>query len=268
MSEPRLKTSKEADMGLINYGANEFSVEELEEMFNEEFEQDATPPATEDATPQTVTENTTVDAGTSNTQINNDVTTTKAFAKRLRESTDKARREEREAIAKALGYESYDSMLKKKEQDVITDKGYDATELSPIIDEIVKNRLENDPRMQELAELKSKQVKEFGKRELAEISELTNGEITSLEQLPREVLESWKTEGSLVSAYMKHEGGKLVRKIKSEQGKGTTAHLSTPGGTTPQETTKRPLTAHERNQWKFFNPGMSDEELDKIRVDN
>lgn len=254
-------------MGLINYGANEFSVEELEEMFNEEFEQDATPPATDDTSP---TEEGTDGNQTSNTgtEVNEPkVTQTKAFAKRLRESTDKARREEREAIAKSLGYESYDAMLKKREQDVITNKGYDANEISPIVDEIVKSRLDNDPRMLELAELKAQQVKEFGKKELAEISELTGGEITSLEQLPREVLESWKTEGSLVSAYMKHEGGNLIRKIRSEGSKGTTAHLSTPGGSTPQNPAKRPLTAAEKQQWKFFNPGMSDEELNKIRVD-
>ena len=39
-----------------------------------------------------------------------DVTKTQAFAKRLRESTDKARNEERESIAKELGYASYKEM--------------------------------------------------------------------------------------------------------------------------------------------------------------
>ena len=66
---------------------------------------------------------------------------------------------------------------------------------------------------------------------------------------------------------MKHEGVKLIRKRKSEQSKGTTAHLATPSGSSPGELTTRPLSKAERNQWKFFNPGMTEEELDKIRVD-
>ena len=240
------------------FGANDFTVEELEELFNEDEEQEATPPAETNQNPPEVDEST--DTGKS------DVTTTKAFAKRLRESTDKARREERDSIAKSLGYESYDDMQKKRERKLLDDKGIDPEEVSPVIDEIVKQRLDNDPRMARLAELEAQQVKEFGKKELAEITKLTGGKITSLSQLPREVIELWTKKGSLVKAYMEVEGVNLVNSIRSEQSKGSTDHLANPSGEVPAQPKTRLLTTEEKHMWKAFYPNMTDEELNKKTI--
>lgn len=245
------------------FGANEFTAEELEALFQDDEPQQETPPATENGTDDTTTENTS-ETGTETTSA---VDTTKAFAKRLKESTDKARREEREAIAKSLGYESYDAMQKKREQDLLDSKGLDAEDVSPVIDEIVKQRLDNDPRMARLAELESQQVKEFGKKELAEISKLTGGKITSFSQLPREVIDLWTKKGSLVKAYMEVEGVNLVNSIRSEQSKGSTEHLANPSGSLPSQAKKRHLTNEEKNMWKAFHPHMSDEELNKKMID-
>ena len=249
-------------MDPTNYGANEFTVEELEELFRDDDTQQETPPVNNDVNTPQSSQNAT-ETGTESS-----VTTTQAFSRRLKESTDKARREEREAIAKSLGYESYDDMQKKREQELYNSKGLDPADVSPIVEEIVKTRLENDPRMLELENLRSAQVKEFGKRELAEITRLTNGEITSLSQLPREVIELWKKKGSLKSAYMELEGEKLITRIRSEQSKGTTSHMNLPGSSSNADSKKRPLTSEEKRVWKFFNPTMSDEELSKITVDN
>lgn len=242
-------------------GVNELTAEELEELLNSEFEQDP-PTAGNDNS----------DEGDNNDQNAGDnkgsnVETTKAFATRLKESTDKARREERESIAKSLGYESYEQMLKEKENKILKDGGLNPDDVSPVVDQIVNERLKNDPRLLELEELKKVKAKEFAKEELAKITELTNGEITSLNQLPREVIELWKKKGSLKSAYLELEGEKLITKIRGAQSKGSTDHLASPGGTNPGKTTKRHLTAEEKQRWKFFNPGMTDEELNKKLID-
>lgn len=253
MTEPRLKTLIGVIMNPTTHGANEFTVDELEELFRDDEAQQETPPAT----------------GTENPQEDdkNDVTSTQTFARRLKESTDKARKEERENIAKSLGYESYDDMQKKRERELLDSKGLDAEDVSPVIDEIVKQRLDNDPRMARLAELEAKQVKEFGKQELAEINKLTGGKITSLSQLPREVVDLWAKKGSLVKAYMEVEGVNLVNSIRSEQSKGTTEHLANPSGGVPATPTKRHLTAEEKAMWKAFHPQMTDEELNKKMID-
>lgn len=261
MSETRLKTLQEAIMPGID-GANEFTVAELELLFNGELEQE-TPPAAEETGAQT-------DEGEGKEQkpAEPEVDKTKAFAKRLKESTDKVRQEEREAIAKSLGYESYEQMIKERETKKLEEKGIDPEQGSEVINELVKQRIEADPRIKELEEYRKQRVKEFGERELAEINKLTNGEITSLAQLPKEVIDLWKTKGSLKAAYLELEGEKLITKIRSEQSKGSTGHLQNPSGGTPGQDTKRLLTDKEKAIWKQFHPHMTDDELNKMTVDN
>ncbi len=239
-------------------GAMEFSPEELEELFKDDA-QPETPPVegTETPPPTQATEGNGTETKTEG------IENSKAFAKRLREKTEQVRNEEREAIAKSLGFDSYADMQSKREKKLIEDKGLDPEQVNPIVDELVKKRLDSDPRMRELESLRAKQVQEFGKKELAEVTELTGGEVTSLAQLPKEVIELWKQTGSLKSAYLSIKGEELIRKARSEQSKGSTQHLQNPSGTVKQPGKERPLTAEEKKVWKFFNPSLTDEELDK-----
>ena len=239
---------------------NEFTAAELEELFSDESQSESsqTKQTTEPQKDETSTEPKKEEAG--------EVDKTKAFAKRLKESTDKARQEERDAIAKSLGYESYEDLQKNREKKIIEEKGLDPEQASEAINEIVKKRLDDDPRMKELDELKKQRVKEFGEKELAEISKLTNGEITKFSQLSKEVIDLWTKKGSLKSAYMELEGEKLINKIRGEQSKGSTSHLANPSGTGGEQT-KRSLTDQEKAIWKRFNPRMTEEELSKITVD-
>lgn len=243
-------------------GANEFSVAELEQLFNSELEQ-ATPPAGKETEAQN-----NGSEGKEQKPAETDVDKTKAFAHRLKESTDKARQEEREAIAKSLGYETYDQLIKERESKKLEEKGIDPEQGSAVIDELVKQRIEADPRIKELEEYRKQRVKEFGERELAEITKLTGGEITSLAQLPKEVIDLWKTKGSLKAAYLELEGAKLITKIRSEQSKGSTGHLQNPSGGTPGQDNKRLLTDKEKAVWRQFHPHMTDDELNKMTVDN
>ena len=244
-------------------GANEFTLEELEELFNGETQQE-TPPAEETTDPQT-------DVQTGNEEDakapeTNNVEHTKAFAKRLRESTEKARNEEREAIAKNFGYVSYEAMMQERQQQLIKDKGLDPEDVSPIVEELVKQRINDDPRMKELESFRKQNIAQYAQSELKQISELTGGQITRLDQLPKSVIDAWRQKGSLISAYMELEGVNLVNRIRSEQSKGTTSHMATPGANTPPPSNTRPLNDDEKRMWRLFNPNITEEELSKKTV--
>ena len=234
------------------YGVDDESLKELEALFSDDVQQENSPTATDDTEPGKV-ESKPVDQ-------------TKAFAKRLAEEKAKAVNEERESIAKSLGYNSFDELQKSRERKTFEDKGLDPDEVSPIVEELVNQRINNDPRMKELEAYRAKQVEEFGKRELADITKLTGGEITKLEQLPKEVIDLWKTKGSLKAAYLELKGEELILKARNEQNKGSTSHLSSAAGTAGADGKTRPLTQEEKKLWKFFNPNMTDEELNKKLV--
>lgn len=242
----------------MDIDVNELSAEEIDSLFADDEEESLPQESTTSEQPA----NSEVETKTES------VDQTKAFAKRLRESTDKARKEEREAIAKQFGYESYEDMQKKREQDLYNEKGLDPEQVSPLVDEIVKQRLESDPRIKELEKFRAQEIKEFGKRELAEITKLTGGKVTSLSQISKDVIDLWQKKGSLKSAYLELEGEKLINDMRSEQSKGSTAHMHAPSGQGSDTSNKRHLTNDEKAYWRFFNPNMTDEELNNKMVDN
>lgn len=238
-----------------NPGDNTFTVEEIESLFAVKDAQ-TTPPATEE------TSNTAPQPATDDS-----IEKTQAFARRLKEKSDQIRNEERESIAKGLGYTSYEDMIKTREKQMLEDKGLDPDEVSPIVEELVQKRLNDDPRLKELENYRAKQVEEFGKRELAEITKLTGGQVTKLEQLPAAVIEEWKKTGSLKKAYLTIEGENLIMKANSEQNRGTTEHMRTVSGSGSTPSGKRHLTPEEKRMWKLFNPHLTDEEINKKMTD-
>ena len=240
-------------------GANEFSVEEIEAFLTDDKAD--TPPAEKPETPPATQPG---DAEKQKT-----IETTKAFAARLKEKSDAVRAEERETIAKSLGYESYDKMLKEKETNLLKEKGLDPEEVTPIVEELVKKRLAEDPRLKELDTFKQQKIQEWAKQELIELSTLTGGKISKMEDVPKHVIERWKTKGSLKAAYLELEGEKLIKEMQSGQNRSTTNHLNSPQGipVAPNAADKRPFTPKEKEIYKVFNPNVTDEELNKMLKD-
>lgn len=230
-------------------GANEFSMEELESLFKETAQE--TPPA-EDG------KNSTETPPTNETE---DVTKTQSFARRLKEEKEKAYKEAQNEIAASLGYSSYDELRKHKQNQLLEEKGLDPELVNPVVDEIVKKRLAEDPRMKELEELKQRQITEFAKKELEDVNKLAGTNFASLEEVPKDVIEDWKKTGSLKKSYINLHGEELILKARSEASKGSTTHLNNPSGAAPEGKAKRHLTDEEKRLWKFFNPNMTDEEL-------
>jgi hypothetical protein len=257
-------------MFISGIDANEITMEDIEDFLNSDGAATSTANDAENDTASTENPPATQPNGNANTQS---VTETQAFAHRLKEATSKARNDERENIAKSFGYESYAEMQKAREQSLLRDKGLDPEDATPIIEEIVKRRLAEDPRLKELESLEQERRNNWAKKELDELRELTGGRISKIEDVPKEVLELWKTKGSLKGAYIELHGEKLIREMQSgiarEQSKGSTDHLNAPQGTPPASTNsnKRPFTQKEREIYKLFNPDVTDEELSKMMKD-
>ena len=187
----------------------------------------------------------------------------KAFSIRLNE--------EREKIAKEAGFESYEDMRKKRELKKIEEKGLDPEVTSPLIDDLVKQRLEQDPRIKEYEELKKKEeereFKEWCDKEVKQLSSLTDGKIKSLSDVPQDVVKLSEKTGSLKSAYLQLHGEELIAQMKlkqtSQESRGTTDHLAQVKEGTSATGKTRPLTSEERRAYKMINRNITEEELDK-----
>lgn len=247
-------------------GANEITIKDIEDFLNGEGA--ATPAANEEnkgneSSPATQPNN---GDGTNPATV----TETQAFAHRLKEATSKVRNEERESIAKSLGYESYADMQAKREAEMLEEKGLDPEAVSPVVEQLVQKRLAEDPRLQELDAYRQERVNAWAKKELTELGELTGGKISKMEDVPKDVIELWKTKGTLKGAYLELYGEKLIREmqigITSGQNRSTTSHMTSPRGipTPANNSNRRPFTAKEREVYKLFNPGVTDEQLSKM----
>lgn len=251
-------------------GANEVTIKDIEDFLDGKWA--ATPAANVNEGSPDVSPDVSTDTSENTPVETTPVTETQAFAHRLKEATNKARNEERETIAKSLGYESYADMQAKREAELFRDKGLDPEEVSPIVDEIVQKRLAEDPRMQELDSYKAERMNAWGKQQLAELKELTDGKIATMADVPNDVLELWKTKGSLKAAYIELHGEALIRETRSSvasgQNRGSTRHMNSPQGTpAPMGSNKRPFTAEEKAVYKMFNPDVTDEQLNKMYKD-
>ena len=239
------------------FGDNDFSAEEIDRLFADDEQE--TPPAD-----NTLTDN--GGQGEKSNETKTEIDTTKAFSKRLKESTAKAVSAEREAIAKQFGYDSYDTMMASRDSKKLEEKGLSPEDVLPIVNEMVDERIKNDPRMKELDEVRNSKLEAYGKQELQSISELTNGQISKFEQLPKDTIELWKKTGSLKQAYLALHGEEIIKQTRNNDAKGSMSHLNSPDGSAAGDTTKRPLTASEKAMYKFFNKNISDDELNKITV--
>lgn len=248
-------------MLINNEGANEITIEDIEAFLNGDGAE--TPPAEDkEKTPP---------AAQPGAEPKPVVNETQAFAHRLRDATAKARNEERDNIAKELGYKDYADMQKSKEADILKAQGLDPEEVAPVVEQLLQKRLNEDPRLKELEAFRQVKIKEWATKELEELKTLTGGKISKIEDVPKEVIELWKKgpKGSLKAAYLELEGEALIRQmqtsIASGQSKGSTNHLSSPPGTpNVGNDNLRPMTEKEKSVYKLFNPNVTEEQLSKI----
>lgn len=258
---------------MFENSANEPTIKDIEDFLNDR--QAVSLAAENDESSPDNQPNTETNASVENTETTkSDVTDTQIFARRLKEATTKVRNEERESIAKSLGYESYADMQSKREAELLKEKGLDPDDVTPVVEQLVEKRIADDPRLKELDALKQERMNAWAQKELAELNEFTDGKITKLSDVPEDVIELWKTKGSLKSAYIELHGEELIKEIRSgtmsAQNRSTTKHLQSPAGTPSPafKEQRRPFTQQEKDIYKLFNPDVTEEQLSKMYKTN
>lgn len=187
---------------------------------------------------------------------------TKNMSQRINTVRAKTEKETQDKVAKELGYESYEAMKKAQTDKLITEHGYDPTDLEKVIAPIVEKRFESDPRFKELEVIKQRDRKIYVEEQLKAINESTGQELKVSDlSKDKEVLDLWGRGIELEQAYYAIHGKSVVSTIASKIQSGTMTHL-TPGSSN-SGTKRRVLTDEEKGIWKALHPDITDEELSK-----
>lgn len=187
---------------------------------------------------------------------------TKAVSNRINEVKIKTERDTKDAIAKELGYDSYEALQKSKERDILKEAGLNDEDIEPIIQKLVDKRFAEDPRMKRLEEIEAKEKAIFVKDQLKDINKFAGTNFKDVKELPNEVLVMWEKTGNLKQAYLAVQGEAIISKSLAGNHNGSLAHLANPGtnGTGVKE---RPLTEEEKDIWRMTIPDITEEELNK-----
>ena len=196
------------------------------------------------------------------TEDNNDDTSnmTETMTKRINKVREKAEREAKEAVAKELGYDSYDEIKKTKEKQLIKDSGYDPEELEAVLEPILKQRLSEDPRLKKLEEIENMEKEKYIQSQLDAIHQ-TTGQKFKLEDLGQETLDLWSKGVDLEKAFYATQGKTIITKGLSSLQTGSLNHLATGSGAGSVKT--RRLTEDEKDIWRSIMPDITEEELAK-----
>lgn len=192
---------------------------------------------------------------------------TKAVSKRINAVREKTEQETQNKIAKELGYNSYEELLKASEKKLVKEAGLDETDTEDLVNKLVEKRLANDPRMKRLEEYESRDKQNFVNSQLQEINELTGSEFKDVSELPEDTLKMWEKTGNLKQAYLATYGESLLTKRKVVNN-GSTNHMaqSSVGNTTEK---RRGLTAKERDIYKsVLGDYITEDELSKLTLPN
>lgn len=188
---------------------------------------------------------------------------TKAFSKRLKEATEKARAEEREKIAQSYGYESWEVFNKAQTDSKLLDNGLDPETVRPVLENLIKS----DPRY--LEGIKYKEEKEkleseiWANNELQRMNAKYGTKISSINDLDSETIRLWNNGLSLEKAYASQHFDELQKSIientKSSMGSGKD-HLNDTTGSSAT-TTNKTVSDAEMRIFKRINPDMSEDEI-------
>lgn len=191
---------------------------------------------------------------------------TKAVSKRINEVRAKTERDTRESVAKQLGYESYEAMMKESEKKVIKEAGLDEEDVESVVSKIVEQRFANDPRLKKLEDYEAREKQMFVTSQLSEVNKLSGKNYTAIDQLPEDTLKLWEQIGDLKKAYLATQGEELLRGKRAAT-PSDTKHLSDSSqSANPSGSGTRKLTEDEKKLYKRINPYITDEELSKKTI--
>lgn len=190
---------------------------------------------------------------------------TQRVTNRINEVRRKTEHEVEERIAKQQGYNSYDEMLKAQEHKTFEEHGYDPDDLEKLLAPILEKRIANDPRFKKLEAYEQAEKNKYIENQLAEINKVSSNKYKSVNDLPQETLDLWSKGVDLEKAFLVTAGTDILNKRYSNTNKGSVEHMKEPESTTTVRT--RGLTEDEKNMYRHFMPGITEEELAKKTIE-
>lgn len=189
------------------------------------------------------------------------VDATKAFSERLNVERSRITDEIHQETAQSFGYKTWDEFQKASKEKLITDAGLEPDKVNPVIDKIVAQHpsviaaKEQAEQTAEATRIKSEADALFA------INEKFKTELTSVDDLDEATLALYKKGVPLDKAYIaEHLDDVMKSRAQSQPSKD---HLQPVGSRTIQNGDVPPLTKEQIAMYKRFNPGITDEAIQK-----
>jgi hypothetical protein len=186
---------------------------------------------------------------------------TKAFAKRLKEEVEKAKRAERENIAQSFGYSSWEEYNDAQTKSKLLDEGYDPERVLPVFKDLIKNDPEYLEAMKYKAEKEELEKQLFAKMSIEALNNKFGTNYKSVDELDQETIDDWNKGTPLEKAFAANNYSKIVemavKKANTVKDNGK-SHMKTVTGSTTQTTT-RDVSKEELAIAKSF--GISEEQF-------
>lgn len=195
---------------------------------------------------------------------------TKAFAKRLREETEKVRLAERENIAKSFGYSNWQEYADAQTNNKLLDKGLDPDSVRPVLKDLIREDPEYQEAMKYKAEKEALEKELFATNSLKLLNDTFGTNYTDVNELDPETVKLWNQGTPLVNAFAANNWGKLqeiaVKKASSNKDNGK-SHLKQVNGSSQSSNVAREISKDELNAFKMF--GYTEEQAKEyIRAKN
>lgn len=189
---------------------------------------------------------------------------TKNYSDRLKKDREKIRNEERDNLAKELGYENYEKFREAHVDNSLLDKGLDPDTVKPLLKDLIKNDPEYVEAMRFKAEKEELEKDVWAKDQIKALNDKFGLNLQSISDLDEDTVKLWNNGVSLDKAYAANHYEDLekssLRKLK-EQDSGK-SHLKNVDGSTV-ESDEVVVTDEIYRQFKVFNPDVTREDVKK-----
>ena len=185
---------------------------------------------------------------------------TQAFARRLKEETEKVRLAERENIAKSFGYESWREYANAQTNNKLIDKGYDPDSVRPVLEDLIKEHPDFQEAMKYKAEKEALEKELFATNSIKALNEKFGTSYNSVNDLDPETIRLWNLGTPLEKAYAANNWEQIrdtaVKKANSTRDNGKSHMKTVTGSSQPSNT--REIGTDELSVFRMF--GFTEEQ--------
>lgn len=186
---------------------------------------------------------------------------TKAFAKRLKEETEKVRLAERENIAKSFGYSSWSEYADAQTNNKLLDKGLDPDSVRPVLKDLIREDPDYQEAMKYKAEKEALEKELFATNSIKALNDKFGTAYSSVDDLDPETIKMWNEGTPLEKAFAANNWETIrdaaVRKASVPKDNGK-SHLKQVNGSSQPNNT-REISKEELGMFNSF--GYTEEQV-------